>query len=762
VSIWKPDSVLPARAQRIIAGWAILVLLGSVYLITYRGIFRSVDELAMFSLAESLVQTHSLHTPQLEFARYHNYVGRLEPLQSLLATPLYWLAVHSDRLGNIQFVMLFNVLITAVTASVLYALLLDLDHPPRRAALAALIYGLATIAWPYSRGFFREPLLSLLLTTAAYSLFRWQRTRSIRWGVLSVLCLLLSLVTKVTSSMAWLAFALAFALEPGLSKRRRLGRLLGLVVIGTAGSILLDAAYRMRLGRSVLDDLTGLPVWNEPSLLLTRFFGLTLGSGRGLFVFSPILVLALPGLVFLWHRRRVAAILCLSVLVVFLLGYSTYDMWHGGLSWGSRFLVPIVPLLLVPVAEWLSRAKGMWRGVTILLAVLSLVIQVPASTADYSVQVGTKDWGEMTNYAHSPAMDQIALWRLTDLDMLWWHSLNAKPSGQTYLNWRIAALPWVTLLAAVGVLLVSTQDHTVPGRRRSGLPSGVVWLAAAVLAVLLAAGMLILSVQAPSAMIGYSGVDLAELRQVAAIVNEDRDMPHVVVSVSNEFQYNLLLNMLKGQFVHYWFSPVQDEVFDVLLTPPLHAQRLRLIVDRAHMQPDHPEHNAEFWLNAQLHRYFAEWVSDAYQMYSYLYPPDALPMETVDYYWASGMRLIAYGMVPTALAPGEPIWLKFHFSATRQPEANYDVFVQLLAPDGRFVNGTDGAPQFGAAPTGNWVPDRVIVDRRACFVPPDAAQGRYRVIAGFYWDGERQAVLDSAGQEIGTHVELGYVNIEQP
>ena len=37
-----------------------------------------------------------------------------------------------------------------------------LDYRPRAAAIVALLYGVGTIAWPYSRTFFREPLFTLL------------------------------------------------------------------------------------------------------------------------------------------------------------------------------------------------------------------------------------------------------------------------------------------------------------------------------------------------------------------------------------------------------------------------------------------------------------------------------------------------------------------------------------------------------------------------------------------------------------------------
>jgi hypothetical protein len=105
------------------------------------------------------------------------------------------------------------------------------------------------------------------------------------------------------------------------------------------------------------------------------------------------------------------------------------------------------------------------------------------------------------------------------------------------------------------------------------------------------------------------------------------------------------------------------------------------------------------------------------------------------------------------------MWLEFHCQAQQSIEGNYDIFVQLLSPGGEYVNGTDGPPQFGAAMTSWWQPGETIVDRRAFFVPEDAVPGEYLVIAGFYANGERQPVVDARGNDLGTHIELGKIEV---
>jgi hypothetical protein len=87
-------------------------------------------------------------------------------------------------------------------------------------------------------------------------------------------------------------------------------------------------------------------------------YGITLSPYRGLFFLSPVLLLSLPGIALLWRdpRFRSTAVLVAALLMGFLLYVASYLYWSGGDAVGPRFLVPLVPFLMLPVArawsEW--------------------------------------------------------------------------------------------------------------------------------------------------------------------------------------------------------------------------------------------------------------------------------------------------------------------------------------------------------------------------------------------------------------------------
>jgi hypothetical protein len=110
------------------------------------------------------------------------------------------------------------------------------------------------------------------------------------------------------------------------------------------------------------------------------FFGITvpradglvevLAGFKGLLVFSPVLVPAAAGLVFLWRRYATEALVCTAVTALFLISTAGYFLPYGGTSPGPRFFVPALPFL----ALGLPFAFRRFPLPTAVLAFLSVVM----------------------------------------------------------------------------------------------------------------------------------------------------------------------------------------------------------------------------------------------------------------------------------------------------------------------------------------------------------------------------------------------------
>ena len=72
--------------------------------------------------------------------------------------------------GRMQALFWLNTLYTALTGWVLYSLVLQLGGSRKQAVITTLVFGFGTLAWPYAKTFFREPLAMLLLMLTVYLL----------------------------------------------------------------------------------------------------------------------------------------------------------------------------------------------------------------------------------------------------------------------------------------------------------------------------------------------------------------------------------------------------------------------------------------------------------------------------------------------------------------------------------------------------------------------------------------------------------------
>lgn len=108
--------------------------------------------------------------------------------------------------------------------------------------------------------------------------------------------------------------------------------------------------------------------FNWPHEIVNAFFGLFLDEQWGLLIHAPLYLLAAVGLIILWPWRRDEAKALLIVLAPYLAMIAFYRVWWG--EWGppARYLAPIAPLAIAPIAAWARavRPAFAWTGAALL------------------------------------------------------------------------------------------------------------------------------------------------------------------------------------------------------------------------------------------------------------------------------------------------------------------------------------------------------------------------------------------------------------
>ncbi len=244
-----------------------------------------------------------------------------------------------------------------------------------------LIYGLATIAFPYSGAFYGHQFTAALLFIAFYLAFLMRR-RQLSSRIMPVLGFLLSYAVISEYPTALIAIAIAIYAVIAVPERRwALGAILAglppLIMLGLYNMAIFGTPFKLGYEYSTLWAETykvGFLSLSFPTL--EALWGITFDSYRGLYFLAPVLLLAWPGLFYFWkaHEWRAESIICGWAIVSFMLFNASSVIWQGGFSIGPRYLVPMLPFAAVVLAFGLATAiRRRWsKGLIAILTVWSL------------------------------------------------------------------------------------------------------------------------------------------------------------------------------------------------------------------------------------------------------------------------------------------------------------------------------------------------------------------------------------------------------
>lgn len=457
---------------------ALFLFLLSIYLLTFSGSLHSSDGQAMFSVSESLVRRGAYDINQIRwmglqqgtFGPDGNLYCRKGLGTSLVALPLAWLGLLVPAWGMIQTTMLLNVVITALTGTLVFVYVRRLGYRPATACGTALVFGLGTIAWPYAKYFFSEPLTGICLLAAAYftlqpGLPQGERSSWLRF-VLAGFCLGLAIATRFANAALVPIYAILLAAHllrtPGVTRWSGIGSKPSLLVTATWrgllafavplamwGAVLAGYNY-VRFGDPLTTGYLAEESFSAP--WITGILGLIVSPGKGLLVFCPVLVAVLPSLPSFVRRHRLHATLIALVAVWYVLLYGKWFMWHGGFAWGPRFLVPIIPLLCVVLAPLLERLEGGIRAAFWALFAVSAAIQVVGLSVHFIhyqealLQTGLPLFDPVTFFhpRYSQILGTLPFLRPENLDFAWVHTV---PSF---------AIDWIALATSLLLLGLCT------------------------------------------------------------------------------------------------------------------------------------------------------------------------------------------------------------------------------------------------------------------------------------------------------------------
>ncbi|MBW4656095.1 MAG: hypothetical protein KME20_24105 [Kaiparowitsia implicata GSE-PSE-MK54-09C] len=407
----------------------------------------------------------------------------VEAGSALLGSPIETFNVieESARAGIYNMQKLVSIFVASLSV-VLFYLATRLKFSPGVSLLSAFIFAFCTNTWMTgSQGLWQHGTSNLVVLAIILSLLKanvvgtGRRRRLL--VVVGVLCGLLPGIrpTSMVYGLAAIAYCLyAFRWEA-------LYLLLGLP------SLLISASWNFYFfgfdlkylfvggysrfanqGDSFTQQYYAL-TWQQ---FRTAFLGHLVSPNRGLLVFSPIVLLSVPGAWVLAQRRsrrdETLLLFMLAAALLLFIQYCFFTVWAGGWCYGPRYMTDLLPVigLLIPyaldytLAHWDQWAEWVGRSLSITLILLMVLSVFPQVVGAF----GSNNWDGIPN----SQPQRIWQWRDTQVGRharhVYYEMIDAIPSHTNYLRGFEGTVRSVDQVGSrvVGDRVVALSNQQVP------------------------------------------------------------------------------------------------------------------------------------------------------------------------------------------------------------------------------------------------------------------------------------------------------------
>jgi hypothetical protein len=807
------------RQARLYGILILVALLTTVYVLSNSGRFHIVDEVSMYAVTESLALRGEVDTNAIAWTQWVNSPGEVlgafgpdgqvfskkGPALSFLAVPWY-LLLHAAsflniRVGQLQATLLFNAIVTAWTAVLLWLAAVRLGYRDRTAMLLGLLFGIATIAWPYAKQYFGEPLSALSLLACFYGLLAWRQTGRARWlavagiGAAAAIATVNAHAVLVAVLLAWWVVDWVVRGRP-FGSRNGLRGLAAFAVPVAVLAVLLVAYNLVRFGSPFdtgyhFDSGEGFttPIWQG-------LWGLLFSPYRSTFLHTPLFIASMIAFVPFWRRHRSEAAAIAAISVTLILMYSAWWMWWGGYAWGPRFLVPLTPfwvLLLAPVVEkletgaWRLRRKSADQGAdpgvpgstlsgvvlfwaTAVLAVISTIVQAGAvfmNFVNYETLLRTlypTDWGNPLAFG-PPAQSLGALFDSPVFGQFRLMAQNLVANTDVAWLWADGKVLWLVVLTGAAAVLTLAcllllwwvlWEDDGRGWRMSG-PTLALVIALPFVTIGAWVGEVSRDPLYGTAGEGYRAI----VGDMCKAANSSDAFVNVVPT-----GYQIPMNWMAGDclFALPTFGYATDSGEHLEATTVMErlmGQHDRLFFATYGVQPADPDNTIERWLAANAFKSDDKWYGD-YRLLQYATPLrlSGVQEKTINQALLGKQAeqvTILSSRAPSVAPAGEPIPIELKFRLEAPTSQNLRWFVQLLGGQNVPLAQLDTGPDDNYTTFSTLPAREELTENAGLLVPGNTPEGEYRLIAGLYNPDAGGARLVTIGGP--DFIELGTVRV---
>ncbi len=325
----------------------------------------------------------------------NNFYSVYNPGQVALYVPIYALARSLSFISTIhphyiaEFIASFiGPTIHFSTAAILFWLLQQVGTRKQKAFIIAGLFAFGTFSLPHSTDGYGHPFETIFILLSflfiIYASHEVDTGKSKIYLIIAGSFIGIGLLFRITTLLAIPGILIL------LANRRTCAYLLlgifpGIILVAWYSWIKtgspFDTGYLLawQIANPTLANQTGFNIFDIPA----NSISLWISPGKGMLLFSPLLLLSLiawPS--FMRKNARLSASIA-TVSLTYTFFYAANFAWHGSpWCWGPRYLVPIIPLLILALSELEIRSIKK-RLLVFPILIISILTQILAISVDY-------------------------------------------------------------------------------------------------------------------------------------------------------------------------------------------------------------------------------------------------------------------------------------------------------------------------------------------------------------------------------------------
>lgn len=278
-------------------------------------------------------------------------------------------------------IIIFLTALTSVGVATVYKIASIMNFSKTTSLIIMNVFGFSTIFWGYATTMFSHAIAATLYILTVYFLLSFLKKGN-KYKLF--LCLFI-LGTATTIEYTTFFLIPIFLLFLFFKSRKKHLKTFFVSLIFLSIPILLLGLYNLFAFGSPFNfsyhyTVVFKNVFNVNKPLLDGLNLLLVSKQRGLFFFNPVLILSFIG-VFLFKEYKQEKILLTILIILFIVLFATNDNALGGISYGPRFLISIIPfiiILLLPAfdkkhVETIIKQKFTMKIYSIFLAMLIVI-----------------------------------------------------------------------------------------------------------------------------------------------------------------------------------------------------------------------------------------------------------------------------------------------------------------------------------------------------------------------------------------------------